>query len=227
MRVALVFTVLIAMHALPRSASACDEEAVRRAAERVRPAQVAGPRPRAQSSRCVSVSVLGPELGPPSLGTFVRAACTSVAFAYRWTVVRTETCGNDVHFDPEHVGGVVVLELSGSRLRVRARGSIGPELLESLELGPPSDEDGDGRQEITKTTSNLPARSPVALEIRGRAIVRRRSFPPARPHVAPRASSRRARARAAKIASRPSVASVFMRKRSPVSSSAAYLSSTR
>jgi hypothetical protein len=157
--------VLLLVLAAPGSiARACDEAAARAAAERLVPSRIAGPRPRERSSRCVQVSVSGPELGPPSFASYLRASCTSVAVAYRFTIVRAETCGQDIHFEPEHVGGVAVLELAGTSLRVRARGAL--DGLESLELGAPSDEDGDGRHEITRPGT----RAPLVLSVRGRTV---------------------------------------------------------
>ncbi|MBK6575883.1 MAG: hypothetical protein IPG17_06765 [Sandaracinaceae bacterium] len=119
----LAFT-LAALLREPRAGTAqapCDRDALLAAAATLTPRDVRVPPHGERSRRCLRVSDGGVVLGTPVAVSLPGAAC-ALAVTFRHTIVRSETCGYDVHYEPLELTGVAILRRSGRRFRTVAAG---------------------------------------------------------------------------------------------------------
>jgi hypothetical protein len=146
----------------PSAETSCNAALLTAGAITARDLQVSSPS--FPASRCLGVNVGPLEIAPPV--PVPGATACEVAVLHRRTIVRTELCGNDVHFEPIVEIGVVVLRRSGTRWIRIARGRLDVEIASTAVIEA-RDTDADGRAELV-----LDGRLVLAIQRRRVSVLR-------------------------------------------------------
>lgn len=114
----MVFTLTIGLHqpAWGSAQATCDHAALLAAAPTLTASDVRVPPHGERSGQCLRVGDGGVVLGTPMAVSLPGASC-ALAVTFRHTIVRSETCGYDVHYEPLELTGVALVRRTGRGFR--------------------------------------------------------------------------------------------------------------
>jgi len=133
--VSVTFAMLLCEPSATTAQAACDRAALLAAASTLTASDVRVPRHSERSSECLRVSDGGVVLGVPVAVSLPGASC-ALAVTFKHTIVRSETCGYDVHYEPLELTGVALLRRSGRRFRTITAGHFPMQDLGALRVNP-------------------------------------------------------------------------------------------